>query len=195
MITITFHRKSVCMGDDAGNGEYTIQMPDTATLGDLMKVILHGGNGNDWPIPYTGASSFWVIKSNLGNLADIFTNQEGEWQTAYSSYAEKTPLRSLGITWIFSDRAEKGPDYNSYKRTCMTGKEIRKFLSDAYGRVRPYHGPLAGSRIDVQSLTKLQDDKQYGVYYNDSFFKITDAETGSGLYWINYTKEKPKRTV
>ena len=55
MITISFHRKSVCMGDDAGNGEYTIQMPDAATLGDLMHVILRGGNGNGWPIPYTGA--------------------------------------------------------------------------------------------------------------------------------------------
>ena len=47
MITITFGRKSVCMGDDAGNGEYIIEMPDTATLGDLMHAILHGGNGNE----------------------------------------------------------------------------------------------------------------------------------------------------
>ena len=65
------------MGDDAGNGEYTIEMPDSAKLGDLMKVILHGGNGNGWPIPYTGANSFWVIKSNIGNLADIFTDTAG----------------------------------------------------------------------------------------------------------------------
>ena len=116
MITISFRRKSVCMGDDAGNGEYTIQMPDTASLGDLMKVILHGGNGNGWPIPYTGANSFWVIKSNIGNLAEIFTDQEGEWHTVYPSYTEKTPLQSLDITWTFGDRAEKGPDYNRCRR-------------------------------------------------------------------------------
>jgi len=191
VITITFHRKSVCMGDDAGNGEYTIQMPDTASLGDLMHVILRGGNGNDWPIPYTGANSFWIIKSNVGNLGEIFTDQEGEWHTVYPSFTEITPLQSLGITWTFGDRAEKGPVDNSYKKTCMTGKEIKEYLAGAYGRVRPYHGPLAGSRIDVQSLKKLQDDTQYSVSYNDSFFKIANAETGSGLYWITYTQENP----
>ncbi|MBR3142783.1 MAG: hypothetical protein IKF09_06445 [Clostridiales bacterium] len=39
MITIKFGRRSVCMGDDADNGIYTIQMPDEASLGDLMRVI------------------------------------------------------------------------------------------------------------------------------------------------------------
>ena len=43
------------MGDDAMNGEYQIEMPDDALLRDLIHVALHGGNGNDWPIPYTGA--------------------------------------------------------------------------------------------------------------------------------------------
>ena len=37
MITLSFRRKSVCMGDDAGNGEYTIEMPDTATLGSIAE--------------------------------------------------------------------------------------------------------------------------------------------------------------
>jgi len=195
VITITFHRKSVCMGDDAGNGEYTIQLPETASLGDLMHVILRGGNGNDWPIPYTGANSLWVIKSNVGNLAEIFTDQEGEWHTAYPSFTENTPLQSLGIMWIFGDRADKEPVYNNYKKTCMTGKEIKECLTGAYGKVRPYHGPFTGPRINILSLNKLQDDTQYSVSYNDSFFKITDAETGSGLYWITYTKENPKRTI
>ena len=104
MITLTFRRKSVCMGDDAGNGEYTIEMPDTATLGDLMQIILHGGNGTEWPIPYTGANSFWVIKSNIGNLADIFTDTEGEWHIRYLANTDKTPLKPLGITWTFGDR-------------------------------------------------------------------------------------------
>ena len=47
MIQLTFHREAVCMGDDAQNGTYHIEMPDDADLGDLMDVILHGGRGNE----------------------------------------------------------------------------------------------------------------------------------------------------
>ena len=34
MLSIEFHRVSVCMGDDVWNGKYTIEMPDDATLGE-----------------------------------------------------------------------------------------------------------------------------------------------------------------
>ncbi len=104
MIRISFRRKSVCMGDDAMNGEYQIEMPDDALLRDLMHVALHGGNGNDWPIPYTGANSHWIIESNIGNLAHIYTDNEGEWHTEYLDIAENTLLRELGITSIFGGR-------------------------------------------------------------------------------------------
>jgi len=195
MITLTFHRKSVCMGDDAGNGEYTIEMPDTATLGDLMHVILHGGNGNDWPIPYTGANSFWVIKSNIGNLADIFTDTEGEWHIVYLSGTENTPLKNLGIMWTFGDRGldpkDERPVYNGYDTAYMTGMEIKKYLSDAYSRVGPYHEQTAGTKLNIQYFKKIQDDKRYRVFYNDGFFKIMDAETDAELYWLSYIKRKP----
>lgn len=104
MIRISFRRKSVCMGDDAMNGEYTIEMPDDALLRDLMHVALHGGNGNDWPIPYTGADSHWIIESNIGNLAHIYTDNEGEWHTEYLGIAENARLSELGIASIFGDR-------------------------------------------------------------------------------------------
>lgn len=45
MIEIKFGRRSVSMGDDVYNGIYTIELPDEATLGDLMKVVLYGGKG------------------------------------------------------------------------------------------------------------------------------------------------------
>lgn len=98
MITLSFRRRSVCMGDDAGNGEYIIEMPDSATLGDLINVIRCGGNGCDWPIPYTGRNSHWVIQSNIGDLAEVYTDEEGEWNVRYSAYPEETPLKPLGIT-------------------------------------------------------------------------------------------------
>ncbi|MBR0373562.1 MAG: hypothetical protein IJH91_03415 [Mogibacterium sp.] len=106
MITIAFKRESVCMGDDAGNGEYTIVLPDTATLGDLIHVIRRGGSGNDWPIPYTGANSIWVVQSNIGDLADVHTDEDGEWVVRYLACSETTPLKLLGITWTFGARAD-----------------------------------------------------------------------------------------
>lgn len=104
MISIEFHRKSVCMGDDVWNGKYTIEMADDATLGELLNIILHGGNGNDWPIPYTGANSNWWIQSNIGNLAKIYTDNEGEWHIEDYCCDEHTPLKELGIEWTFGSR-------------------------------------------------------------------------------------------
>ncbi|MBQ7059106.1 MAG: hypothetical protein IJM83_07370 [Firmicutes bacterium] len=104
MIIIKFRRVSVCMGDDAGNGEYTIKLPDSATLGELLHVILHGGNGNDWPIPYTGANSNWIIQSNIGCLARIYTDGNGEWHISDYCYSEQTPLKELGVVWTFGGR-------------------------------------------------------------------------------------------
>lgn len=104
MITIKFRRVSVCMGDDAGNGEYTIKLPDGATLRELLHVILHGGSGNSWPIPYTGANSNWMIRSNIGCLARIYTDNNGEWHIGDYCCDEQTPLKELGITWTFGGR-------------------------------------------------------------------------------------------
>ncbi len=101
---ISFRRRSVCMGDDVNAGEYTINMPEDATLGALMRTVLRGGCGNTWPIPYTGANSYWIIKSNIGNLAEIYTDSAGEWHIKYFERGETTPLKGLGIEWVFGDR-------------------------------------------------------------------------------------------
>ena len=104
MLTLTFTRRSVCMGDDAGAGDYTVAMPEDAALGELLQVLLHGGNGCDWPIPYTGADSCWVIRSNIGDLARIYTDGAGEWHTDCIGPDAGTPLRSLGLEWVRGDR-------------------------------------------------------------------------------------------
>lgn len=147
-------------------------------------------------IPYTGANSFWVIKSNIGNLADIFTDTEGEWHIAYLACKENTPLNSLGITWAFGDRgldpADERSVYNGYEAAYMTGKEIKKYLSDAYSRVGSYHEQTAGTKINIRQFKRIQDNARYRVFYNDGFIKIMDAETGAALYWISYIKRKPK---
>lgn len=103
MIALTFGRRSVCMGDDANAGTYTVQMPDGATLGELMHVLLHGGNGNDWPIPYTGANSRWVVRSNIGDLGTVYTDGAGEWHIR-CDLDEASPLARLGITWTYGER-------------------------------------------------------------------------------------------
>lgn len=104
MVTILFSRESVCMGDDAGSGEYTIKLEDSATLGELLSVILHGGSGNDWSIPCTGPNSSWVIRSNIGDLAKIFTDRKGKWHITDHCCSEQTLLKELGITWTFGNR-------------------------------------------------------------------------------------------
>ena len=107
MLLIEFHRVSVCMGDDVWNGKYTIEMPDDATLGELLYIILHGGNGNIWPIPYTGANSNWWVQSNIGNLAKIYTDNDGEWHIEDYYCDAQTPLKDLGIKWTFGSQHEK----------------------------------------------------------------------------------------
>lgn len=107
MVTILFRRESVCMGDDVRNGEYTIKLQDSATLGELLSVILYGGSGNDWPIPYTGANSRWVIQSDIGNLARIFTDSNGKWHITDYCCNEQTLLKELKITRTYGWRTRE----------------------------------------------------------------------------------------
>ena len=104
VIRVSFRRRSVCMGDDAGNGEYIIEMPHDATLGGLIGAVFYGLHGNSWPIPYTGADSRSVIRSNIGDLARIYTDPDGEWHIEYTGPAEKTPLEGLGIERVFGEQ-------------------------------------------------------------------------------------------
>ncbi|WP_373731435.1 hypothetical protein [Bacteroides heparinolyticus] len=104
MITISFSRESVCMGDDVGSGEYKIALQDSATLGELLNVILCGDCGNDWPIPHTVPASNWVIRSNIGELAKILSNSNGDYHITDYCCDEHTPLKQLGIKWTFGSR-------------------------------------------------------------------------------------------
>ena len=92
------------MGDDANNGKQYMELPDDSTLEDLIAVIREGGCGNEWPIPYTGGNSHWVVNSNIGNLAHVYTDGGGEWHVEYLGHDERTPLRQLSIEWTFADR-------------------------------------------------------------------------------------------
>lgn len=115
MIEIRFGRRSVSMGDDIYNGIYTIEMPDEATLGDLMRVILDGGNGNTWPIPST--SSCWNIYSNIGKLADIAPEKV---QIDYVDKGESEPLSSLGIEWVYGGHEEYDLDIAFIEKSHFT---------------------------------------------------------------------------
>ena len=107
MLAISFHRVSVCMGDDANNGKQYMGLPDDSTLEDLITAIRKGGSGNEWPIPYTGGNSHWIVNSNIGDLAHVSTDNDGEWHVEYFDFDERTPLRQLGIEWTFAGRPKR----------------------------------------------------------------------------------------
>lgn len=110
MIQLTFHRVSVCMGDDQGNGIQTVELPDDAVLADLIQVILRGGCGNNWPIPYTGGNAYWAIESNIGILAYLSDSD----LVAYLDIDKNTPLKDLGIVSTFGSRIEKEVFFKYY---------------------------------------------------------------------------------
>lgn len=103
-MTVKYNREALCMGDDVYNGVYGIEMPDDATLGDLICVLLHGGNGNDWPIPMTSMLG-WVIYSNIGKLADVSADQK---QIVYN-VPEESNISALGIRWVYGAREGEDP--------------------------------------------------------------------------------------
>ena len=105
MITIRYGSRSVCMGDDVNNGIYTIEMPDEATLGDLMRVVMHGGDGNTRPIPTT--STTWQIYTNIGMVAEIMPEKK---EIHYIDHDEKASLYSSGIIWVYGCHEEYDVD-------------------------------------------------------------------------------------
>ena len=110
-MTILYNRRALCMGDDVDNGIYRIRMPDDATLGDLVGVLLRGGNGNDWPIPQTSEIG-WIIFSNFGRIADVSAdNKRVEYHIS-----EKTRISALGIQWVFGARANEDPSASELAR-------------------------------------------------------------------------------
>lgn len=116
MKTIKYGRRSVCMGDDVNNGIYTIEMPDESTLGDLIKVVLHGGNGNTWPIPTT--STCWNIYTNIGKIADIVPENKS---IVYADLNENTSLSSLAILWVYGCHEEDDVDIKLIERSYFQG--------------------------------------------------------------------------
>ena len=95
-MTIKFNRRSVCMGDDVMNGIYKIEMQSDATVGELVYVTLHGGNGNTWPIPSTDYC--WIVYSNIGLLARVCNNSAESY-----FIAPDTKLSDLSIRWVYAD--------------------------------------------------------------------------------------------
>ena len=79
-------------------------MPEEASLGELVGILLRGGNGNDWPIPMTSEIGR-TIYSNIGRLADV---------SAF--FSEKAGLSDLGIHWVFGARSNEEPDVSALAR-------------------------------------------------------------------------------
>ena len=86
-------------------------MPDEATLGDLVGILLHGGNGNNWPIPQTSVIG-WEIYSNIGRIANVSADKK---KVDYC-IPEKTRLSGFGIKWVFGERTNENPNISDLAR-------------------------------------------------------------------------------
>ena len=111
MMTILYNRRALCMGDDVYNGVYRIRLSDDATLGDLMGVLLRGGNGNDWPIPQTSGIG-WTVYSNIGRIADVSADKK----RVDCHLSEKATISGFGIEWVFAARADENPNASELAR-------------------------------------------------------------------------------
>ncbi len=110
MLIIKYNRRSLCAGDDMYNGVYKINMPDNATLGELIGILLHGGNGNDWPIPMNHDG--WDIYSNIGKVADVSADKK---HIEYCDKDGSSLLSALGIEWVFGENEGDTPDATTLK--------------------------------------------------------------------------------
>ena len=110
-MTILYNRRALCMGDDVYNGVYRIRMADDAALGDLVGILLRGGNGNDWPIPQTSVIG-WTVYSNIGKIADV----SADHKRIDFHISEKASISELGIKWVFGARADENPSASELTR-------------------------------------------------------------------------------
>lgn len=82
--------------------------------------------------------------------------------------------------------------YNGYEEKFMTGKEIKDYFRDAYSRFGRHHERISSYHIKIDTFKRLEDEKKFRLFINDSFCAIFDKQTDNKLYFIAYTKERPK---
>ena len=98
MIKINYSRRSVCMGDDINPGNYILSFKETATLKDLLDKIT--SVKFERSLAFTGPRTHWIIKSNIGDLAEITVDKDYKWMYNYLSYNSNTKLKDLKIDYI-----------------------------------------------------------------------------------------------
>ena len=108
---VKYNRSALCMGDDAYNVIYRIQMPDHATVSDLISILLCGGNGNYWPIPQTSRIG-WVIWSNVGRIADVSPDKK----QIVCHVPDAADIAALDIEWVFGAREGEEVDAEALER-------------------------------------------------------------------------------
>ena len=99
---IQYERDSVCAQDDYLNHEITIELPENATVKDLVDYIAHHQDDNGYAtLPYTGGNTLWTIESNGGTLAELYDDGE---RIRY--FGADTPLRTLQLSSVYGHRKQ-----------------------------------------------------------------------------------------
>lgn len=88
---------------------------------------------------------------------------------------------------------EKRPIYDGYTEYYMTGKDIKNYFRNCYLCFGKHHSQISSYCIDfAKYYPKIKDYVNYRLFINDNFCSIFDINTDKKLYFLGYTKEKPK---
>ena len=58
-------------------------------------------NGNtERCLAFTGSSTHWIIKSNIGNIAEITVDDKYKWVIKYLNYKPDDKIKTLKIEYV-----------------------------------------------------------------------------------------------
>ncbi len=92
------------MGDDAGAGNYELDIPPQTTLKQLVDILCHGGYGNTWPVPYHYNDCYWLIHTNIGAIAIIICDHSDKVHFEYMQIDPDITVPDAGIHSVYACR-------------------------------------------------------------------------------------------
>lgn len=101
-IMIRFERTPVC-AEDTTNHPVTIEMPEEATVRDLVETIMTYEEDAFQAIPNSGANLWWHLFYDKGTMAHVCDNRH---ECSYANVPADALLKDVPVTLVFAQIAE-----------------------------------------------------------------------------------------